>query len=257
MIVFHADLDNTMIYSYRRDIGPDKKCVEIYEGRPVSFITRRTEELLADICGRVLFVPTTTRTVEQYNRIQLGTGTPPYALVCNGGVLLVDGQESGEWYEDSLRLVEGCQKELSLAEEMLGADEDVNFEVRNIRRLFLFTKSGRPQETVKRLSAGLDRSLVDVMQNGVKVYVVPKPMNKGLAVRRLRERLGASRVIAAGDSEFDIPMLQCADVPIAPDGLRAAAGLPERALVMEKRGIFAEFVLEHVREWMDEGQNEN
>lgn len=246
-----------MIYSYKRDIGPDKKCVEIYEGRQISFITRRTEKLLADICGSVLLVPTTTRTVEQYNRIELGTGTPPYALVCNGGVLLVDGQESSTWYEDSLRLVEGCQKELSLAEEMLGADEDVNFEVRNIRRLFLFTKSRRPQETVKRLSEGLDRSLVDVMQNGAKVYVVPKQMNKGLAVRRLRAELGASCVIAAGDSEFDIPMLQCADVPIAPYGLRAAVGLPERALVMEKSGIFAEFVLEYVRKFTSTGHNKN
>ena len=40
-MVFFSDLDNTLIYSYKHDIGNDKESVEIYNGRKVSF---RSEE---------------------------------------------------------------------------------------------------------------------------------------------------------------------------------------------------------------------
>ena len=43
--------------------------------------------------------------IEQYERINLGSGLFRYALVCNGGILLVDGKEDGEWYKDSLKLI--------------------------------------------------------------------------------------------------------------------------------------------------------
>ena len=39
MAIFFTDLDNTLIYSYRRDIGRDKVCVELYQGREISFVT--------------------------------------------------------------------------------------------------------------------------------------------------------------------------------------------------------------------------
>ena len=83
MIIFHSDLDNTLIYSYKHEIGSEKRCVELYRGRELSYMTEKSLELLERIRERVLFVPTTTRTVEQYDRIRLGTTRAAYALVCN------------------------------------------------------------------------------------------------------------------------------------------------------------------------------
>ena len=131
MVVFFTDLDNTMIYSYKHDIGKDKICAEIYQDREVSFITPKTAELLKEVNNKVILIPTTTRTIEQYERIDLGYGTPKYALVCNGGVLLVNGKEDINWYEDSLELIEDCQEQLKLAEELMTKDENRSFEVRN------------------------------------------------------------------------------------------------------------------------------
>lgn len=254
MDVFYTDLDNTIIYSYQRDIGRDKMCVEIYEEREISFMTRRTAGLLSDISAHMLIIPATTRTIEQYHRIKLPVSAPPYALVCNGGVLLVGGKECGEWYRDSMEIVADCQSDLREAEKILCSDPDVDFEVRNIKGLFLFTKSAKPQETAKRLQLGLDGGRTDVFQNGKKVYAVPKKMNKGLAVRRLQEKLRAdgvisesSRIIAAGDSEFDIPMLAAADMAVAPSALACSPELPAGTVVMREDGIFSEFLLSHVR----------
>ena len=69
MKVVHGDLDNTLIYSCRHDIGEEKVCVELYEGREVSFMTKRSLSLLKEVQKKALFVPVTTRTAEQYRRI--------------------------------------------------------------------------------------------------------------------------------------------------------------------------------------------
>lgn len=255
MILFHADLDNTLIYSYHHDIGEQKRCAEIYQGREISFITDRTQDLLHEISQKALIVPTTTRTIEQYQRIDLGLGAIPYALVCNGGVLLRHGAEDENWYRESLELIAESVGELKRAEGMLEEDENRCFEVRNIKGLFLFTKSNQPEESVKALSQRLDTSLVDVFHNGIKVYVVPRSLSKGNAVLRLKEKLKADKVIAAGDSEFDISMLRCADIAIAPAKLELAAADSERIVRIEPDVLFSEGHLEYIRKLLTDRES--
>ena len=62
--------------------------------------------------------------------------------------------------------------------------------------------------------------MVDIFHNKEKVYVVPKKLSKGTAVERFREYIKADKIIAAGDSEFDISMLRAADIRIAPCGFQ-------------------------------------
>ncbi len=257
MIIFNVDLDNTLIYSYKHDIGEKRRCAEIYQGREISFITDKTQDLLKEISRKILIVPTTTRTIEQYRRIDLGLGSIPYVLVCNGGVLLRNGVEDEKWYRESLEIIAGSEDELKKAEIML--EEDVNrcFEVRNIKDLFLFTKSNQPVESVKALSQKLDASQVDVFHNGIKVYVVPRGLNKGNAAGRLKEKLRADRVIAAGDSEFDISMLQCADIGIAPAKLEIAAADSERILRVKPDVLFSEGLLEYIRKLLPDIERKN
>lgn len=243
MLVFHSDLDNTLIYSCKHDIGTDKICVEVYQGREISYMTEKSRHLLKKIYDRVVFVPTTTRTIEQYSRIDLGIGTPEYALVCNGGVLLVHGAEDMAWYEESRRLVADCRSELETAEKILKTDTNVNFEIRNIRELFLFTRSKNPGSTVKVLQQHLDLSLVDVFCNGVKVYVVPKKLSKGTAVNRFRRLTQASQVISAGDSEFDISMLEEADLGFAPQELVDKYRISEKIIAIGPKKLFSDELL--------------
>lgn len=246
MIVFHTDLDNTMIYSYKHELGTDKKCVEVYQGREISFVTFKTYELLKRVQDKVLFVPTTTRTVDQYNRIDLGIGIPKYALTCNGGVLLVDGVEDPYWYQESLELVEVCQGELKKAELLLEHDHNRAFEVRNIRELFIFTKCNFPEESIEKLRNQLDLALVDVFHNGIKVYVVPKKLSKGNAVRRFREKVNTTKVIVAGDSEFDLSMFTEAEIGLAPKELAQKYELPDNVTSFARDVVFSECVLEYI-----------
>ncbi len=248
-IVFHTDLDNTLIYSYKHELGADKRCVEVYHGREISFITAETERLLQQIKARenqIVMIPTTTRTTEQYHRIQLGIGELPYALVCNGGVLLVRGREDEDWYHGSLERIRDSREMLHLALALLEKDPRRSFELRFIRDLFVFTKCQEPEAVVCELRQKLDRKVVEVFQNGVKVYVVPKALSKGSAVQRFREYSGAAYTIAAGDSEFDCSMLEEVDLGIAAPSLARTQLFSGNVICASEERLFAETVLDTV-----------
>ncbi len=250
MIVFHTDLDNTIIYSYKHDIGTRKRNVELYQGREISYITEETYRLLQQVKNEMLIVPTTTRTLEQYQRIDLGIGQFPYALVCNGGVLLVDGMRDEAWYQDSLHLVSDSRDEMNLAMELLEKDPRRKFELRYIEKLFLFTKCNDPQTVVNDLKTSLNIKYADVFSNGEKVYVVPRSLNKGTAIDRLRQKLKPEFVIAAGDSAFDIPMILTADRGLVPHGFTQKYEIPKTSVTWKKidemhpKKIFSDALLE-------------
>ena len=57
-----ADMDNTIIYSYKRNIGENKLNVELYNGREISFISEKTHDLLKKVSEKMTIIPTSTRT---------------------------------------------------------------------------------------------------------------------------------------------------------------------------------------------------
>ena len=251
MTLFTSDLDNTLIYSYKHDIGGKKRNVELYQGREISFVTEKTYSLLQEVKRRTLFVPVTTRSVEQYKRIDFGIGDIRYALVCNGGLLLVDGEKDLSWYVESLDFVKPCLDELNRGMEVLEKDASRKFEIRFIENLFVFTKCSDPEKMVAVLKNRLDENLVDVFNNGEKIYVLPKSLDKGSAIRRLRKYLGADFVISAGDSEFDVPMLEHADVGLIPSDFNWELGsLKNKILRNTQEKIFSDFVLEKTLEFL-------
>ena len=246
MGVFFVDMDNTIIYSSRHDIGTDKIPVELYEGRNISFISKKTLSLLSKACETHLIVPISTRTIEQYNRIKLGALTFKYELVCNGGILLLDGRRDASWYMMSLEAAHYCNGQFKNAMEFLGCDKRRTFEVRFIERLFVFTKCSASFEVKKDLSSILDMSLVDVYTNGSKIYVLPKALSKGECVKRFIKRFRSDiphTVIAAGDSEFDISMLSIADVAIAPFNFKSEYNIDFDVKECPEGTLFSEFAL--------------
>lgn len=251
MTILACDLDNTLIYSRRKELCAPNACVEFYRGEPLTYMTDATAALLKEAAANALFVPVTTRTVEQYRRISFPV-LPAYALVCNGGVLLRGRTEAVEWYEQSRRLIEPAQGQLRRAEELLRADGHRNFELRRVRDLFLFTKSDNPGATVAYLTERIDMDRVEVCANGFKIYVMPAGLTKGRAIRRLRQYLqGGGKeigaVIAAGDSIFDVSMLKEADIGYAPEELMAFCDLPQTVHILDgEDGVFSDEMLRRI-----------
>lgn len=217
MILFATDLDSTLIHSYKRAKKGDI-CIETKDGKKLSYMTEKAYHLLPEVAEIVEFVPVTTRSLEQYRRIQFFENkVPHYALVANGGLLLVNDKVDEEWFRDSKKMISHTEKELYKAMEILKKDPYITFEIRLVDELFVFTKTSEIDYTIDNLKKNLDLDLVNVLNNGIKIHVFPKCMNKGVAVGRLQEKVDFSRTISAGDSEFDVPMLETAHKAYVPN----------------------------------------
>ena len=113
----------------------NKLNVELYNGREISFISEKTHDLLKKVNEKMTIIPTSTRTEEQYKRIDLDIGIVPYALVCNGGVLLVNGKRDREWYLESLQMIRNSRPEMEKAQQILAGDSRRKFELRFLDEL--------------------------------------------------------------------------------------------------------------------------
>ena len=80
---------------------------------------------------------------------------------------------------------------------------------------------------------------------GSKVYALPAGLCKGAAAARLAERIAPHRrIICAGDSMMDVPLLDIADAAVFPEDMRGA-GITAPEVITAPRERFPEFVTEY------------
>ena len=209
-MVFLSDLDRTLIFSYKRDIG-ESICVEEKDGKKLSFMTVNSAELFMEMTRRATFIPITTRSAEQYGRIRFPNGyVPRYAVIDNGANLLVDGAPDPIWREQFYGYFRKAQPEIEEARCFLEKESRVYFEIRTVDEAFMFTKCHNSDEVMKLMEEEIQPRHTDFFTNGDKLYVIPKGTSKENALERLRERFGDT-ITAAGDSLFDEGMLRASD----------------------------------------------
>lgn len=214
-VLVALDLDQTIVFSRRSagECGPSR-VVEIYQGEPISSMTELAIERFEALDGLGLIVPVTTRTPEQFQRIVLPR-PPRWAVCSNGGVLLEAGVRDPEWDEwvgSLLALSAPIDHVAPLFEDLVGADW-VRL-VRRVEDLFCYLVAHAATdfpldwlETLSERAAGMGWG---VSVQGRKAYLVPAALTKAAALARLAERVGASHLLAAGDSLLDRPMLELA-----------------------------------------------
>lgn len=246
-ILFASDLDNTLLFSCKHKRDTDQ-CVEWLEGKEQGFFTLRTLELLPLVCERVRFVPVTTRSVVQYQRILWpGSCAPRYAVTSNGGVLLNNGRIDQDWYEETKRLVLPWQSELLRLEGKL-REIPIPKRCRVVDEVYLFAAFDNGEEA--EYAAGLLRegTALETAVSGRKVYFFPPSINKGDALRCLRERFQLDKTICAGDSVIDLPMLRAADLAIVPSRELLLDRAAENVRIPGKTDRFPDFILKTVLE---------
>ncbi|MFD8193087.1 HAD family hydrolase [Streptomyces wuyuanensis] len=248
-----SDLDRTLIYSAAAlqlavpdALAPRLLCVEVYERKPLSYMTEAAAALLTELADHAVFVPTTTRTREQYGRIRLPGPAPRYAICANGGHLLVDGESDRDWQRAvAARLADECASLAEVRAHLLGAaDPAWLLKERVAEDLFAYLvveRSLLPDGWTAELSAWAETKGWTVSLQGRKIYAVPKPLTKSAAVRELARRTGAERVLAAGDSLLDADLLLAADHAWRPGhGELADTGwAPRHVTALAERGVEA------------------
>ncbi|MBX9395420.1 HAD family hydrolase [Streptomyces sp. TRM72054] len=261
-VLVASDLDRTLIYSSAAlsltmpdARAPRLLCVEVHESKPLSYMTETAAGLLTDLADAAVFVPTTTRTRKQYQRINLPGPPPRYAICANGGHLLVDGVSDLDWHASvTARLADECASLAEVQEHLLRAADPVWVRKHRVADdLFAYLVVERellPEDWVKELAVWAENRGWTVSLQGRKIYAVPKPLTKSAAVHEVARRTGADLTLAAGDSLLDADLLLAADKGWRPShGELADSGwtapditsLPERGVLAGER-ILREFL---------------
>lgn len=262
-VLFASDLDQTLIYS-RNSMGmnvSEDELVEVerYEGKPLSYMTKKSQSALWKINESAFFLPVTTRTQAQYERV---TGifegqAPRFAVISNGAVILENGQPIKEW-SDGIR--QQCVSRKTIITELLPEierhfSEDWVLKVREADDWFVYLIVDRARfpedkldfyiETFQKLGWGMSLQ-------GRKLYFMPESITKAGAMEYIKKRLGASYVIAAGDSLLDLDLLESADYSMLAshgEAVRSAVPVSGHVHKTEKHGIKAgEEILARVAE---------
>jgi hypothetical protein len=231
-----CDLDSTLIYSARSLALPDDDrlaprlvVTEVLRGAPLTYCTADALALLAELERVATVVPVTTRTRAQNARVRLLDGAAPtsepvpgprYAVVANGGHLLVDGRPDEGWAACVRAALEGCRPLAEVTEALARATDGHRAgDLRLADELFVYVAVDRatlPPEALSDLGAWCAEGGWRVSVQGRRLYCVPGPLTKSAAVDEVRRRTGATGLLAAGDSLLDADLLESADVAVRP-----------------------------------------
>lgn len=222
-----SDLDRTLIYSQAAFSlsGPDESmprlvCVEFYQGAPLSYMTETAARALETLAASTVFVPTTTRTPEQYRRVHLLEKTPAYAICANGGHLLVDGEDDPAWSSSvRARIANGCAPLDDVRHHLAHNGGEFVLKQRTASDLFAYTvvdRAALPPAWIDDLTGWCAERGWRTSLQGRKVYCLPACLTKAAATAEVARRTGASTMLAAGDSLLDAELLEAADQAIRP-----------------------------------------
>lgn len=229
--LFATDLDRTMIFSRNGFGGAEtvaKECVEYYEGEPLSYMTNAAVAALRELAGIAPVIPTTTRTLEQFQRITLPGAPWRYAITSNGGNILVDGIPDPAWrvaIDDQVNASGATLAEVG-AELRSRIDDSWVTKYREADELFCYLVV-RPDQVPTGFLAEWDTwcraNGWSASQQGRKIYTMPDAVCKSLAVAEVRKRLteagelaSSATLFTAGDGALDAEMLKAADAAIRP-----------------------------------------
>lgn len=220
-VLYATDLDRTMIFSHRfiKEQVPVSgyTLVEKKDDKEISYMSDKVISKLHDLNKNkhVTIVPVTTRSIQEFERINLGIKTR-FAIVSNGGTILEYGKPMKDWEEyirEQINRFDLIDCALDMAELA-----SVSRESKFIDNKYIFNKTTNPEVYDFEIGSLIGKypDLTFVRQKN-KVYAIPKCFSKAIALRWLQNRLGCDKLVASGDSELDLPMLAIADYAIIPD----------------------------------------
>ncbi|MEK3662953.1 HAD family hydrolase [Paenibacillus sp. FSL F4-0236] len=226
-MIYASDLDRTLIYSLGAIGVPENTPglipAEIIEGKTRSYISQQALNQLMDLNTRIIFIPVTTRTIQQYKRINLFQETviPDYAVTSNGGNILIGGVVDKEWRESIGRLVTrhsaGAEEVRSYIKAVVREDWIISENYcDDLFYSFMVYRDQLPLDEITNLSDRLYNLGWRVSLQGRKLYAVPAAVNKSDAILHLRRTVRSEPMVASGDSLLDKSLLESADYAIAP-----------------------------------------
>ena len=232
-MIFASDLDQTLIYSenflnkyYSHPEHVKKELlftIEYYQSKPLSYIHNHVIVSLRKIDNAGLFLPVTTRTIEQYKRIdfdQYGIN-PEFAVTTNGAKILRNGKVLKEWsvqVEEKLNKIQKSTVEIQKMASQILPKEVIKKEriAEDIFAYYVLYRENLEFQTVEDLTREAAPLGWEVSLQGTKIYLIPDVISKWDAVSYVCTMTKQKEVLGAGDSLLDLSLLNKADISIIP-----------------------------------------
>lgn len=225
MILFTSDLDRTLIYS-RRMMAMHPISDELYivetnrEKQPRSYMSVATYKMLQKIHQEMAFIPVTTRSVAEYERIQgMIQLQSENVVTSNGGTILRNGEIDEKWQQKIRQLI--VQTAVPNEEVLRHFDfspwQTTEFVL--VDDFFYVCKVDLEKVDHVLLTNVISKFATigwRVMLHHAKLYILPTVLTKERAVQYLKDEGNYTFHIAAGDSMMDVQMNIEADYSFVP-----------------------------------------
>ena len=230
-IVFFSDLDDTLIQTSRKTDFSRDPIISAHnrEGKPSSFMYPEIKVLLDKIISSgIMFVPTTARNIDSYNRTFFAKEfTPQYAILNFGGTILKKGKIDKTWKQrmkteyDNLNDFEQLK---SFTIKNLGSSF-ANLSVKMVDGFYISIHNKTFKDDEKTLTC-IRKILMDVLARFQKYYlhtngnsfaILPKFLNKRFAVEYLIEKNKPALTLGAGDNPSDLDFMNLTNFHIVPN----------------------------------------
>ena len=224
MRVLTTDLDRTFIFSKQTVNCSEHEliCIEKLNGQDLSYISKNVQMLMARLDDTRLIIPVTTRSLSQYERIEVFQSAyiPKFAIAANGGIVLNNGKRDTQWDEI---ITSNLQESMSFEQMAKHFTQDWQHpmfrSIASADQLFyvlMLIEEKIDKHWLEVLSHRIQKVGWKSYINGRKFYVLPKKLTKQSAVQYVLQQLEYSVHFAAGDSIMDLGMLQLAEKAFTP-----------------------------------------
>lgn len=223
-ILYASDLDQTLIFSKKYlqqyPVSDTLICVESRGDTELSYMCKSVIDALADIASNpdIIFIPSTTRDIMRFKRVELCRYTQPeYAIVNNGGVILHHGVPMQEWnkYISALQSNYEFDAVKHYCSDMFTTRCTPIDLIDSTFLMFKIEDACEFDCAIEKLSGTFKRW--QFTRQGHKCYIIPECVTKGAALQWLSNKLKAECIFATGDGPLDVSMLDIADVAVVPD----------------------------------------
>lgn len=219
MIYFISDLDKTLVYSK----CPNNVCIEKKGTQNITYITKESVDIIEQLFSddSFCFIPCTLRSIEQTMRIDFIRNNNLKYIICdNGASIYINGELDNTWNNKIDKII--SRDKICLLKNKLekyAINNNINIKMiktnRNSFITIIFNTEEELNQNIDRLLSIVDNSF-EIFKQGKKTYIIPRGLNKSIAVNYLKQIYNIQNIITSGDSSVDDKFVELGDIKILP-----------------------------------------
>lgn len=206
-MLFFSDLDKTLVYSgYSNHV-----CVERCGEKEITYMTSRAVDVFNDLIRleNMYFIPCTLRSYEQTIRIGILQSLPRQILICDNGFSIYENGQLDDIWDTIMQrelLTYNNEEMYEVLRSYYASNTSEITKIKTNRDAFytlIFIDAAVAESHFRTVCDLIDKSMYRLELQGRKLYVIPKFLDKSIAVKYLIAKYSDDVVITAGDSIVD------------------------------------------------------